>query len=147
MRSDVKNNFGQRQFIRENSHLSFDSDIFDDALGRMVAPKLFGIMKPFAPAGHDIGYWKFESIVGLNGLAKLTEHGKRLDLLALDAKNPGTGQFRNFINETKKLFQVIYVWEIWNENLTHTLFRYGFNPASTRDFKTGELTEGMVWKR
>lgn len=70
------------------------------------------------------GYEQFHSPTGMNGLAKVD--GDRLDILALDASAPGTGQLRAFIDQCKREFETICIWEIWNPLLEEILRRYGF---------------------
>jgi hypothetical protein len=70
------------------------------------------------------GYYEFSTTIGISGLAK-AEDG-RLDLLAVLASKPGTGQFREFITQAKKSFKTIAVWAITNNTLREALIRYGF---------------------
>ncbi len=61
------------------------------------------------------GYDRFQSPTGIDGLCRVT--GKRLDLLAVFAAQEGKGQFRNFIAKSKKEFETIRIYEIWNPTL------------------------------
>lgn len=70
------------------------------------------------------GYKRFESSVGINGLAKVT--GKRIDILAVVATRQRTGQFRRFIAAAKNAYDVVAVWEDWNPVISEALQRYGF---------------------
>lgn len=88
------------------------------------------------------GYMRFQSPTGICGLAK--DDGERLDILAVDTLTPGKGQFRHFINEAKKQYSTICIWEIWNPWLEPVLLRYGFTPA-TEIAITGETLSGVKW--
>ncbi len=74
------------------------------------------------------GYKRFESSVGINGLAKVS--GKRLDILAVIARTPGKGQFRRFIAAAKNAYETVAVWEDWNPVIGEALQRYGFRKTS-----------------
>lgn len=80
------------------------------------------------PIGQAIGikepFDRYFSPTGINGLAK--ENGKRLDILVVDATKPGTGQLRAFIDQCKREYEVIIIWEVWNDMLVEILQRYGF---------------------
>lgn len=90
------------------------------------------------------GMSQFVSPYGVAGLAKITD--KRVDILAVQAAIPGTGQFRRFIHECKKEFDFIGIWAIFNPVLISILHRYGFHPYQDV-FVGGEIIEGMVWKK
>lgn len=87
----------------------------------------------------------FESSCGIYGLARLSLKETRLDILAVVADAPGTGQFREFIRLAKLRFLTIGVWDIWGDNLKHTLARYGFTD-SILDLDD-EKTHGMLWTK
>ncbi len=86
------------------------------------------------------GYERFYSETGMNGLAR--EDGDRLNLLALDASNPGTGQFREFIEQAKKEYKTICIWHVSHEWLKLKLLEYGFRPYDENDIITTELLKG-----
>jgi hypothetical protein len=86
------------------------------------------------------GYERFESPTGLQGLARTS--GKRLDLLAVNATEPGRGQFRAFIGQAKHEFETICVWEVWNPLLDLVLQRYGFRVRVEIDERTGDSLVG-----
>lgn len=90
------------------------------------------------------GISQFVSPYGVAGLAKIT--GKRVDILAVQAAVPGTGQFRRFIHECKKEFDFIGIWAIFNPVLISILCGYGFRPYEDV-FISGEIVEGMVWEK
>ncbi len=88
-------------------------------------------------------YKRFKSPTGLNGLAKSS--GDRLDILAVDATQPGTGQFRRFIKRAKQEYKTICIWEVWNKDLEGILGRYEFNPCDENDPDTHEHLTGYRW--
>jgi len=106
---------------------------------------VLGNTSPF-PLGDLLGtgYETFESPTGIHGMSKQNKIG-RLDLLAVAATKRGTGQFRDFIDQAKKEYKTICVWEIWNEELAVILARYGFRPVEEIDHDTGELLTGLCW--
>lgn len=108
------------------------------------SPAEIGVLGPLLPDPASTilgtGYSRFESPSGLRGLAKV--HGRRLDLLVVDASRPGTGQFRAFIDAAKREFDMIYLWEVWNPALDLILQRYGFRACREADLDTGEILDG-----
>lgn len=100
-----------------------------------TCPDPFGMML-------GTGYYRFESMTGIDGLAK--ESGERIDILALATKHAlRQGRFRNFIQQLKKQYQTICIWEIWNPWLEPVLIRYGFKPVSEVHY--GENVTGVRW--
>lgn len=90
---------------------------------------------------------RFDSNLGLRGMARIRgDEMDVLDLLVVDAAQPGNGALRRFINAAKQQFKTIYVWEIWNPWLPAVLVRYGFYPVSERDALTGEKLNGYRWQ-
>lgn len=89
----------------------------------------------------NTGYQRFTHTSGVQGLAKVT--GKRLDLLAVVSSHPGAGEFRAFIADAKKHFDVIAIWEIWEPLLDGILQRYGFTRTTLTE--DGETTTGRLW--
>ena len=88
------------------------------------------------------GYKRFESSVGINGLAKVT--GKRIDILAVVATRQRTGQFRRFIAAAKNAFDVVAVWEDWNHVVGDALHRYGFS-RTWRHEDDGTRSAGWIF--
>jgi hypothetical protein len=88
------------------------------------------------------GYMRFESGCGVFGLAKAK--GDRLDVLAVVASMPGTGQFREFVRRAKLEYRTICVWEDWNPLVGEILNRYGFRRV-TEVQDDGELLTGWRW--
>lgn len=70
------------------------------------------------------GFKRFETTSGLMGLAKIS--GEALEILAVSASDPGTGQFRRFIAAAKEIYTSVSVLEDWNPIITAALQRYGF---------------------
>lgn len=97
------------------------------------------------PVGQILGtgYYRFESPLGICGLARIV--GNELDLLAVVAERPGCGQFRRFINAAKVKFESISIWEDWNPVVGSALAKYGFLLA-TRTEK-GETNTGWRWEK
>lgn len=83
------------------------------------------------------GFNRFTTAGGIDGLGKIT--GKRLDLLAIVALDPGTGQFRRFIAEAKTHFDTIAILHDWNPLMPEILKRYGFRPIVC------EQHDGWIW--
>ncbi len=90
------------------------------------------------------GYKRFESSVGINGLAKLGDD--RIDILAVVADSPGKGQFRRFVSAAKRMWKTVVVWEDWNPVVTDALQRYGFSRISEVD-GDGKRNTGMMFSR
>jgi hypothetical protein len=97
------------------------------------------------PVGEALGtgFGRFVSPLGVDGLVKV--RSPRLDILFVGTSQPGTGQFRRFIAQAKTEFDIICIWEIWNDQLKTVLPRYGFLPAT--DFQDGEQLTGFRWDR
>lgn len=95
------------------------------------------------------GYDEFIHKSGCVGLARLTP--TQLEILAVHATKPGTGQFRAFIESAKERFGQITFWNLMNPKLEQTLSRYGFVLCTGMDlvWPTGEKTikDGMRWTR
>lgn len=110
-------------------------------------PAQIGVLGPLLPDLTSMilgtGYSRFESATGVRGLAKV--HGCRLDLLVVDACQPGTGQFRAFVDTAKREFETIYLWEVWNATLGLILQRYGFRACREADLETGEMLDGYCY--
>lgn len=92
----------------------------------------------------NIGFSRFTAPTGIEGLSKWISVS-RLELLAVAATKPGTGQFRAFITECKKCFDEIVIWEVWNQDLIPVLLRYGFEPVN--EARDGEEMRGYKWRK
>ena len=103
--------------------------------------QVFGQMNP-DPIGTmlNTGYHRFAA-GGVDGLARV--EGSRADILALNARNPGTGQVRALIKNCQKIYAEIYMWEVWNSALAAALARYGF--TETTEIQDGEESTGYKW--
>ncbi len=102
---------------------------------------VLGTMKPdWIGALLGTSYQRFSSPTGMNGLAKVSKD--RIDILAVDAMIPGTGQFRTFIDQCKQEFETVCIWEVWNPWLHEVLQRYGFRAVEEKDPDTGEELKG-----
>lgn len=113
---------------------------------KAMASKTLGPLVPdFASIILGTGYHTFQSRFGIHGLAK--HAGPRLDLLAIIASRPKTGQFHRFMDACKEEFSEIYIWETWNPMLAKILRRYGFKECSrTERGETSELCLDYVEK-
>lgn len=106
--------------------------------------KALGIIEPDIIGEYlKTGYCRFRSPIGINGLAR--EQGPLLEILAVVANKPGTGQFRTFIERCKQEYETVTVWEDWNPIVGEALKRYGFVPTSAPD---GDSTiSGWIWRK
>lgn len=115
----------------------------------MVTTSLFTLWTP-DPVGVILrtGYYRFDTAIGVSGLARLAHPDNfrtELDILAVIAEQKGCGQFRRFIEEAKKRFDIVSVWEDWNPVISQSLARYGFIPVSRTE--KGETNEGWRWTK
>jgi|SRR3974390_1069904 len=96
-------------------------------------------------------YREFHSPFGIDGLAKETNGGKTLSILAVHTQQRRQGRFRSFMEEAKKEYTEIFVWEISNPILENALKRYGFSHTSHTEWDSfnqrNETIQGMVWKK
>ena len=90
------------------------------------------------------GYLRFYSSAGVHGLAKVVGITE-LHILAINSNRPGTGEFRKFLALCKAECETLYIWEVWNEQLSETLRRHGFEPCTA--VERGETINGMKWRR
>lgn len=89
------------------------------------------------------GFERFHSSCGIEGLAKVRDH--ELDLLAVIANKPGSGEFRTFINNCKAAYNRIALWHVHNPILEQMLKNYGFQPVT--EFERGEKVIKWQWVR
>lgn len=92
---------------------------------------------------ENTGFIQFQNSFGISGLAK--EVDGTLEILAVEASEPGTGQFRKFINLAKNTYPRILILEVWNKTLDKTLERYGFTKWEA--VEEGEKLTGREWKK
>lgn len=97
------------------------------------------------PIGIALGshYQHFRSPHGCHGLAWLNDKGV-LEILALDADEPGTGQCRAFIAACKEAYRRVTVLHVDNPLLRDALKRWGFRPYSRRN-PDGEKLTGWTY--
>lgn len=108
-------------------------------------PILGEIKKDPTAEALGTGMLQFNSPCGVSGLCQELSDGDEFILLAVESINPGTGQFRTFINQCKSNYKIIRVLEVWNDLLRKTLLRYGFVESSWIDC-FGETLDSMVWR-
>lgn len=92
------------------------------------------------------GFERFRTKFGVSGLAKESENGKRLEILAVNSDAQGCGYFRNFIDVCKQHYRTVCVWSIFNPIVSAALERYGFTPE-TEILGDGETVQGYRWDR
>ena len=71
------------------------------------------------------GFWGFETPT-IHGLARVVA-GVHLELLAVNAEEPGCGQFGRFLAECQRAYASITVLQISNERFEQYLVRHGFD--------------------
>lgn len=76
----------------------------------------------------------------------MNERAQMIEVLAVHAKKPGKGQFREFIRRLKGDYQIICIWHVENPLLDQVLPRYGFAPEVMVDERSEVLT-GYRWDR
>ena len=77
-----------------------------------------------------------------NGLAFVAGHD--IEIAMIMAHNPGTGQFRDFVQRLKWNYDFVRFWALMNEGLASTLLRYGFTSGHDID-EYGQTTNCMDW--
>jgi len=112
------------------------------ALGTIVRNPLIDFLGELI--GHSRKIDCFESETGIHGQSWVI--GQHLHLLSVLATEPGTGQFRRFMEACKAEYSTISVWHIMNPDLRVMLRRYGFKVARQTE-PDGEVLLGMRWKR
>lgn len=93
------------------------------------------------PAFSGTGFQCFETPT-MQGLVNV--EGGRLDILSLDAKQPGCGDCGRFLAECMKSYTHIRVLFIQSPLMDGILIRRGFTPFSV--LEDGEQIEGRHWK-
>ncbi len=99
-----------------------------------------------APVSAILGtsFHEFNSPYGIEGLA--WDQVERVDILAVLARKPGTGQFRSFIKACQEHWTEINVLEDWNPMVGEALARYGFKRFERSEWD-GEKVKGWQWKK
>lgn len=87
-------------------------------------------------------FMAFTHSAGCDGLAR--SDNIHLEILAIHAKNPGTGQLREFIKQAKARFATITVFEIMNQRLEEALTRYGFRVVFVQNLEPRPV-RAMRW--
>ncbi len=90
-----------------------------------------------------IKFLLFESPFGISGLAR--EENSFLEILAIEASQPGTGQFFRFLRRAQAFYSEILILEVWNPRFDKRLEALGFEKTEIE--REGEKITGRVWKR
>lgn len=112
-----------------------------------VKSKTLGIMTD-DPIGALLGmngskaYMQFHSRHGINGLARVSRHG--VDILAVMASKPGTGQFTPFLKDLMREYSTVTFWLVSSPLLRVILTNNGFAPVT--ELQHGSIVPGMRWK-
>lgn len=85
------------------------------------------------------GYFQFD-IRAMAGLCRVNHLS--IEILAVYSKQPGEGNFRQFVDDLRRNYNRIVFWVIWSPVLRVALKRYGFTPVEARD-SDGARIEGM----
>lgn len=88
------------------------------------------------------GWLRYNSRQGIDGLVRFKKYD--CELLFVGASNPGTGQFRRFIDALKLKYDSVTIFAVWNEKLPEILLRYGFKEWSGVE-PDGEVVSGYRW--
>lgn len=113
-----------------------------NALGRVFpCPIAWLLEECFGKPEHELQ--QFESESGIHGQSWV--EGRELNLLTVMASEPGTGQFRRFIEACKGEYDCVGVWLVMNRDLGKALRRYGFR--RTTRMHNGERIAGYRWRR
>lgn len=95
--------------------------------------------------GMAIGFLQFNAPCGCHGLAQVV--GDTLHVLAIAARAPGRGQFREFVRSAKRNYRAVVVWEVWSDVVDKSLARYGFSADMLATFDGREVLPVMRWER
>lgn len=87
------------------------------------------------------GFQRFSAPCGVDGLCCVSVN--RLEILAVHARQPGRGAFRELLGKAKRHFKVIVIFEVWNERLKEFLLREGFQSETIQ--RDGEIVEAYRW--
>lgn len=89
------------------------------------------------PIGHLLGtgFARFTAPCGVDGLARADADGSHLEVLAVVARQPGTGQLRRFVRDCQAAYHTLTFLEVWSPLLESALARYGFR----------RLDDGASW--
>lgn len=92
--------------------------------------------------GMNKAYMQFQSQHGVGGLAQVTSNG--VDLLAVMASKPGTGQFKAFMKDLMREYSQVTFWLVHSPLLREILTNYGF--SQVEEFQHGAMVRGMRWR-
>lgn len=91
-------------------------------------------------------YLEFFSPLGIDGLAQELHQGRCLEILALKASQPGTGQFTAWIEQAKTHYQTIRILAVMNQRFAGSLPRFGFRPCIHIQ-PWGEPIDAFTWSK
>lgn len=118
---------------------------FQDFNGHPASPTLGPLFKDPLSEMFDTTFHNFRSVHGICGLARKSIDQTSVDILALHAMVPGTGQFHRFIAALKEEFNVIQIRDVINPWLPRVLARYGFVEKTIPEHF--QLTKLWQWQR
>jgi hypothetical protein len=110
-------------------------------IGVSVYP-VIGELAPFA-LGTGTQFCTFQTAT-VHGLARVEERADRSPGCRR-RRQSGRGDFRRFLDELKRNYETICVWEIWNQELNAMLGRRGFK--GVREEVDGDLVQGLRWDK
>lgn len=114
-----------------------------NALGRVEPDQIAWLVDAMLGKTTPTNLERFESETGIHG--QLWRKGRNVNLLTVMATEPGSGQFRRFIEACKAEYDCIGVWMIFNRDLASVLRRYGFKQATC--VHDGAKLRGYRWRR
>lgn len=101
----------------------------------------------FRPSGldtaFDTGFVTFRALCGVGGLAKEDPETKTLEVLAVHADKPRSGQFRRFVAQLKSSYEHVSFIHEFSPILAQALDRYGFHRVVE---KVGPCETATVWR-
>jgi len=109
-------------------------------------PPVIGLLLPWTCAFHPPHPTKFLRFDNgqLHGLAFADD--TVIEILAVRAHKPSTGQFRQFIQDLKAHYTFIRFWAVMNERLAGKLEEYGFRVGVDID-ENGDPIDCMDWRK
>jgi len=107
-------------------------------------PPVIGAFLPYRTLIHLPTRFKHFNNDKIAGLAYVDDD--HIEILAIMAQKPGTGQFREFIQQLKEHYSTIRFWVMLNDTLAAKLAEYGFMRGKDLD-EYGEFTDCMDWRK
>lgn len=95
---------------------------------------------------HRDPQWLEYETETMAGLARVSADLKRIDLLVVNAIEPGQGDGSRFIDELMTAYQTVIVWEVVSGILATMLRKRGFREYGEADINGGVET-GFRWDR